>query len=76
MRTLTDALDRAGCSQRAFAHELGIPTSRVSEMVHGRRRLQPGEYRKAAEFLGLTDGELLSIVTEMPVAPKKRAKAA
>lgn len=74
MLTLATAFHRAGITQRAFAEALGVPESRVSEMLHGKRRLQPREYGSAAATLGLSANDLIEIVTgERVGAPRGRA---
>lgn len=52
--------------QADFAAALGIPPSRVSEMLKGARRLQPGEIPRAAAFLGVSEGRLLALVAGRP----------
>jgi transcriptional regulator with XRE-family HTH domain len=59
MRWLRERLGELGRSSADLARALGIPKSRVSEMLAGRRRLQPHEIQPIARFLQLTEAQII-----------------
>jgi plasmid maintenance system antidote protein VapI len=60
MRWMRDRLEDVGKSGADLARALGIPNSRVSEMLAGKRRLQPNEIRPAARFLRMTEAQVVA----------------
>jgi len=57
LRTRLVEIEKTGAE---FARALKIPTSRVYEMMSGKRRLQPTEVGRAARFLEMTEAELVA----------------
>jgi plasmid maintenance system antidote protein VapI len=57
MRERLGELDKSGAD---LARALGIPKSRVSEMLAGKRRLQPNEIRPVARFLEIPEAQVVA----------------
>jgi addiction module HigA family antidote len=49
---LEEFLEPAGISQRAFAKKIGLPPSRISELVHGRLAISAETALRLARFWG------------------------
>jgi len=54
-----ETLERAGCSQADLARHLGLPPSAVSRMLRGERQMKLLEAVQTAQFLGVTQEEVL-----------------
>jgi plasmid maintenance system antidote protein VapI len=60
MRWMRDRLGELDKSGAELARALGIPKSRVSEMLAGKRRLQPNEIRPVARFLEIPEAQVVA----------------
>lgn len=67
MQWLRQRLHQIEKSPAEFARWLGIPPPRVYEMLKDRRRLQQGEIVKAAQFLGISESEILALAEGRPL---------
>ncbi len=67
MQWLRQRLNQIEKSPADFARWLGIPPPRVYEMLKNKRRLQQGEIAKAAQFLGISEGEILALAEGRPL---------
>lgn len=67
MQWLRQRLRQIEKSPADFARWLDIPPPRVYEMLKGRRRLQQGEIAKAAQFLGISEAEILALAEGRPL---------
>lgn len=61
MEWLKNRLAEVGRKPIELARHLGVPPARVYEMLAGKRRLQPGEYRAAAAFLAWPEARVLAL---------------
>lgn len=66
MQWIQEFLDRLGKSQADLAAHLGVARPRVSEMIHGKRRLQPNEIAKLARFLGVSPDRIVALIAGQP----------
>jgi plasmid maintenance system antidote protein VapI len=72
MRWLRGRLVEIGKTGADFARALQIPTSRVYEMIAGKRRLQPTEVGRAARFLDMTEAELVARLEGLDLSDTKK----
>lgn len=58
-----DFLQPLGVSQHRLAVAIGVPPRRISEIVHGKRRIAAGTALRPARYLGTTDRFWLNLQT-------------
>lgn len=58
-----DFLQPLGVSQHRLAVAIGVPPRRISEIVHGKRRITAGTALRPARYLGTTDRFWLNLQT-------------
>jgi phage repressor protein C with HTH and peptisase S24 domain len=63
------ALERAGHTQADLARHLGLPPSAVSRMLRGERNMKLLEAVQTAQFLGVSQDEVLRHAGEEPTTP-------
>ncbi len=51
-----DFLDALGVSQYRLAQAIGVPPRRISEIVHGTRRISADTALRLSRFFGMSDG--------------------
>jgi len=56
-----DVLSAMGLSANALAHELRVPVTRISEILHGRRAITADTALRLARYLGTTAQFWLSL---------------
>lgn len=68
------ALERAGHTQADLARRLGLPPSAVSRMLRGERQMKLLEAVQTAQFLGVTQDEVLHRAGDSEVPPPEPAR--
>jgi antitoxin HigA-1 len=64
---LTEFLEPLGISQYRLAQATGLPPTRISEIVHGRRRITPDTGLRLSRALGLSERYWINIQTDYDI---------
>jgi antitoxin HigA-1 len=64
---LTEFLEPLGISQYRLAQATGLPQTRISEIVHGKRRITPETGLRLSRALGLSERYWLNMQTDYDV---------
>jgi addiction module HigA family antidote len=64
---LTEFLEPLGISQYRLAQATGLPQTRISEIVHGRRRITPDTGLRLSRALGLSERYWINIQTDYDI---------
>jgi addiction module HigA family antidote len=64
---LTEFLEPLGISQYRLAQATGLPQTRISEIVHGRRRITPGTGLRLSRALGLSERYWIDMQTDYDI---------
>ena len=68
------ALERAGHTQADLARHLGLPPSAVSRMLRGERNMKLLEAVQTAQFLGVSQEEVLRRAGDTDAPPPEPAR--
>src|SRR6202795_5301114 len=74
---LAEELKELGMSAAELAHQLDVPTNRVTEILNGRRAITGDSALRLAHFLGMTAEFWLNLQSlyEIRIAQKKAGKS-
>jgi addiction module HigA family antidote len=64
---LTEFLEPLGISQYRLARATGLPQTRISEIVHGRRRITPDTGLRLSRALGLSERYWINMQTDYDI---------
>jgi antitoxin HigA-1 len=64
---LTEFLEPLGISQYRLAQATGLPQTRISEIVHGRRRITPDTGLRLSRALGLSERYWINMQTDYDI---------
>src|SRR5258708_37834877 len=64
---LTEFLEPLGISQYRLAQATGVPQTRISEIVHGRRRITPDTGLRLSRGLGLSERYWINMQTDYDI---------
>src|SRR5580658_2910852 len=64
---LTEFLEPLGISQYRLAQATGLPQTRISEIVHGRRRITPDTGLRLSWALGLSERYWINMQTDYDI---------
>jgi antitoxin HigA-1 len=64
---LTEFLEPLGISQYRLARATGLPQTRISEIVHGNRRITPNTALRLSRALGLSERYWLNMQTDYDI---------
>ena len=64
---LTEFLEPLGISQYRLAQATGLPQTRISEIVHGRRRITPDTGLRLSRALGLSERYWIDVQTDYDI---------
>jgi antitoxin HigA-1 len=64
---LTEFLEPLGISQYRLAQATGLPQTRISEIVHGRRRITPNTGLRLSRALGLSERYWINMQTDYDI---------
>lgn len=64
---LTEFLEPLGISQYRLAHATGLPQTRISEIVRGKRRITPDTGLRLSRALGLSERYWINIQTDYDI---------
>jgi addiction module HigA family antidote len=65
-------LAEIGISQNALAKNLGVPATRIHEIIRGRRKITPDTDLRLCKFFGHTDGYFLRLQDNIEVKATKQ----
>lgn len=71
-----DFLKPLGISQYRIAKAIGVPPTRIGEIVHGKRRITPDTALKLSKALGLSERYWINIQTDYDIEVEKQARRA
>lgn len=71
-----DFLEPLGISQYRIAKAIGVPPTRIGEIVHGRRRITPETALKLSKALGLSERYWINIQADYDIEVEKEARQA
>ncbi len=69
---LQDYLEDTGLSQNALAKELGVPATRIHEIMRGRRKVTADTDLRLCRFFGHSDGYFLRLQDNIEIRVTKQ----
>ena len=60
-----------GISAYKLAHKINVPTSRIQDILHNRRKITVDTSLRLAKFFGLSDGYFISLQDDIDIRNAK-----